>query len=134
LEPIAGVVDGLLGTVTNGGTRLKFLIDNLSNIVQEVGGVSTMVGNYVQNMTETGEVKQLGNGLTQKTFSYSTLNALVNIVFNTAGQVVQAAVAKATGEGSSSTTATATAATTSTAAERRSTWTSDGQKGVPAIQ
>lgn len=103
LEPIVGAVDGLLGSITNGGSTLNFLVDNLGNIVQEVGGVSTIVGNYAQNMTATGEVQQLANGLTQKTFSYAPLNSLVNIVFNSAGQVVQAAVAKATGGGGSST-------------------------------
>jgi hypothetical protein len=118
LEPIVGVVDGLLGSITNGGTTLNFLVDNLGNVIQEVGGVSTIVGNYVQNMTATGEVKQLANGLTQKTFQYSPLNALVNIVFNTAGQVVQAAVAKATG-GSGSTPAIATATPATTAGARR---------------
>ena len=118
LEPIIGAVDGLLGSITQGGTTLNFLIDNLGNIVQEVGGVSSIVGSYTQNMTDTGEVKQLANGLTQKTFSYSPLNSLVNIVFNSAGQVVQAAVAKTTGGGSASTTTpapTSTAASTSTA-------------------
>lgn len=118
LEPIVGAVDGLLGSITNGGSTLNFLIDNLGNIVQEVGGVSTIVGNYVQNMTATGAVEQLSADLVQKTFSYAPLNALVNIVFNTAGQVVQAAVVKATG-GGSSTTGTATAAPSSTAAARR---------------
>lgn len=118
LEPIVGVVDGLLGSITNGGTTLNFLVDNLGNVIQEVGGVSTIVGNYVQNMTATGEVKQLANGLTQKTYQYSPLNALVNIVFNTAGQVVQAAVAKATG-GSGSTPANSTATPATTAGARR---------------
>ena len=115
LEPIVGAVDGLLGSITNGGSTLNFLVDNLGNIVQEVGGVSTIVGNFAQNMTATGEVKQLANGLTQKTFSYAPLNSLVNIVFNSAGQVVQAAVAKATGGGATS----ATAAPAATASARR---------------
>jgi len=98
-----GAVDGLLGTVTQGGTTISFIIDNLGNIVQEVGGASTIVGNYVQNMTETGPVEQLGNGLVQKTYSYSPLNALVNIIFNTANQVVQATVVKQTATGTAST-------------------------------
>ena len=118
LEPIVGAVDGLLGSITNGGSTLNFLIDNLGNIVQEVGGVSTIVGSFTQNMTDTGEVKQLANGLTQKTFSYAPLNSLVNIVFNSAGQVVQAAVAKAGGGGGTS-TGTATTAPSSTAGARR---------------
>ena len=112
LEPIVGAVDGLLGSITQGGSTLNFLIDNLGNIVQDVGGVSSIVGNYLTNMTDTGAVKDLGQGLTQKTFSYSPLNALVNIVFNTAGQVVQAAVQKAgSGGGSSSTTSASSTAT-----------------------
>ena len=116
LEQIVGAVDGLLGTITNGGSTLSFLVDNLGNIVQEVGGVSTIVGNYAQNMTATGDVEQLGNGLVQKTFSYGPLNALVNIVFNTAGQVVQATVAKASG---GSTTSSTSAASTATAVAGR---------------
>lgn len=122
LEPIVGAVDGLLGSITQGGTTLSFLVDNLGNIVQEVLGaggstVSSIVGNYLTNMTDTGVVQSLGNGLTQKTYSYSPLNALVDIVFNTAGQVVQATVVKKTGSSSSSSvisTASSTAAPTST--------------------
>ncbi|KAK5938695.1 hypothetical protein PMZ80_008887 [Knufia obscura] len=112
LEPIVGIVDGLLGSITQGGTTLNFLIDNLGNIVQEVGGVSTIVGSYTQNMTATGAVKQLENGLVQKTFSYAPLNALVDIVFNAAGQVVQAAVNKAGSGGSGTTSSAAGAAAT----------------------
>jgi hypothetical protein len=38
-------------------------------------------------MTEVaGTVKQVGQGLTQKTFSYEPLNALIDIVTNTAGE------------------------------------------------
>lgn len=63
-----------------------------------------------------GTIKQLGNGLTQKTFSYSPLNALVDIVFNTAGQIVQAVVQKSGGgSGGSGGSSTATAAATSSA-------------------
>jgi len=116
VNAVVGAVDGLLGTVTQGGTTISFIIDNLGMIVQEVGGVSTIVGNYVQNMTQTGAVEQLGNGLVQKTYSYSPLNALVDIIFNTANQVVQATVVKQTA------TATATGSTvvpTSTAAARK---------------
>lgn len=109
LEPIVGAVDGLLGSITQSGTTLSFLIDNLGNIVQEVGGVSTIVGNYLTNMTYTGQSQTLSGGLTEKTYSYSPLNALVDIVFNSAGQVVQASVAK------SSTTATATGSSSSVA-------------------
>lgn len=125
LEPIVGAVDGLLGSITQGGTTLSFLVDNLGNIVQEVLGaggstVSSIVGNYLTNMTDTGVVQSLGSGLTQKTYSYSPLNALVDIVFNTAGQVVQATVVKPTGSSSSSSvisTASSAALPTSTSTE-----------------
>ena len=108
LQPVVGAVDGLLGSITQGGTQLSFLVDNLGNIVQQVIGangspVSSIVGNYLTNMTATGVTQQLQNGLTQKTYSYSPLNALVNIVFNTAGQVVQATVVKQSGSGGNST-------------------------------
>ncbi|KAK5684211.1 hypothetical protein LTS10_004075 [Elasticomyces elasticus] len=110
VDTVVGSVDGLLGSITQGGTTLSFLVDNLGNIVQSVeGGASSIVGNYLQNMTETGAVKNLGNGLTQKTYSYSALGSLVNIVFNTAGQIVSAAVQKATGGSSSSASSTRTA-------------------------
>jgi hypothetical protein len=132
---VVGAVDGLLGSITQGGTTLNFVVDNLGNIVQEVGGVSSIVGNYLNNsktfaedswqvsaamltllsVTYTGDSKSLGQGLTQKTYSYSPLSALVNIVFNTAGQIVQATVAKATGSGSSSSTASGTATASATA-------------------
>ena len=97
LGNVVGAVDGLLGTITQGGNTLNFLVDNLGNIVQEVNGVSTIAGSYLTNMTETGVTKNLSGGLIQKQYSYSPLNSLVDIVFNTAGQVVQATVEKATG-------------------------------------
>tara|TARA_R110002003_G_scaffold2123_3_gene24058 strand:- start:10130 stop:10366 length:237 start_codon:yes stop_codon:yes gene_type:complete len=54
-------------------------------------------------MTEVvGSVKQVGQGLTQKTFKYDALGSLIDIVFNTAGQVVQAVVQKPTSGGSGS--------------------------------
>ncbi|KIW68579.1 hypothetical protein PV04_04517 [Phialophora macrospora] len=108
LEPIVGAVDGLLGSITQGGTTLSFLIDNLGNIVQEVGGVSTIVGDYLTNMTDTGVSQTPSGGLVEKTFSYAPLNALVDIVFNTAGQVVQASVQKQSGGGGSTTTSSTT--------------------------
>ncbi|CAO2652955.1 Nn.00g023660.m01.CDS01 [Neocucurbitaria sp. VM-36] len=102
---VIGAVDGLLGSITQNGKTLNFLVDNLGNIVQEVVGtagdvLSQIVGNFKLNMTEVaGSVKQIGQGLTQKTFSYEPLNALVDIVTNTAGQVVSAVVQKKTGSG-----------------------------------
>lgn len=114
LSDVVGEVDSLLGTITQGGTTLSFIVDNLGNIVQQVTGTtsdvaSTIVGNYVNNMTYTGQTSSVGTGLTQKVYSYSPLNALVDIVFNTAGQVVQATVQKA-----SATSSSATSAATST--------------------
>ncbi|KAI0205299.1 hypothetical protein F4808DRAFT_411233 [Astrocystis sublimbata] len=117
---VVGEVDGLLGTITSGDTDMNFLIDNLGNIVQQVTGtagnlLSSIVGNFEQNMTYTGAQEILDGGLIRKTYEYSPLNALVNIVFNSANQVVQAVVVKSDGEGSSTSstvTPTATASIT----------------------
>lgn len=79
--------------------------------------LSTIVGNFEQNMTFTGAQEILDGGLIQKTYSYAPLNALVNIVFNSVGQVVQAVVVGSGGSGGSSTSSTATA--TATPAARR---------------
>ena len=97
VDSVVGAVDGLLGSILQGNSKLNFLIDNLGNIIQEVVGdagsiVSSIVGNYQSNMTYTGVSKELGNGLTQKTYRYDALGSLVNIIFNTLGQVVQAVV------------------------------------------
>ncbi|KAF9775958.1 hypothetical protein IL306_005904 [Fusarium sp. DS 682] len=105
VEGVIGAVDGLLGSITQGDTKLNFLIDNLGNIVQQVTKtgsdvVSSIIGNYKQNMTFTGDEKILNNGLTQRTYEYKELSALVNIVFNKAGQIVQAMVVKGGGVGS----------------------------------
>ncbi|KAM0210050.1 hypothetical protein ACHAQI_006165 [Fusarium lateritium] len=124
VEGVIGAVDGLLGSITQGDTKLNFLIDNLGNIVQSVvkgGGdaVDSIVGNYKQNMTFTGQEKTLANGLLQKTYEYAELSSLVNIVFNKAGQIVQAQVVKggAGGDGDEpSGTASATAKPTATSA------------------
>jgi hypothetical protein len=129
VEGVIGVVDGLLGSIVQGDTKLNFIIDNLGNIVQEVtkaGGeaVSSIVGNYQQNMTFTGDQKNLANGLVQKTYEYTELGSLVNIVFNKLGQIVQAQVVKGGGsspgeddpEDEPSGTASATASATSSAA------------------
>jgi hypothetical protein len=52
------------------------------------------------NMTEVeGTIKQVGQGLTQKTYKYDALGSLVDIVTNAAGQVVQAVVQKPQGGG-----------------------------------
>jgi hypothetical protein len=118
LQPIVGAVDGLLGSITQGGTQLSFLVDNLGNIVQQVTGangspVNSIVGNYLTNMTATGATQTLQNGLVQKTYSYSPLSALVNIVFNTAGQVVQATVVKQGAGGTPLSSATSGSSATS---------------------
>ena len=116
VDTVVGAVDGLLGSITQGGTTLNFIVDNLGNIVQEVAGsdgstASSIVGNYLTNMTQTGTVQNLANGDVQKTFSYSPLNALVNVVFNGAGQVVSAVVTKAQGVASGSSSTSTVAAT-----------------------
>ena len=116
---VIGAVDGLLGSITQGGTTLSFLVDNLGNIVQEVAGVSTIVGNYATNMTYTGVSQDLGSGNIQKTYSYSPLGALVNIVFNSLGQILQATVVKQNGSSTTSSAAGSTATANTTAAARR---------------
>jgi hypothetical protein len=110
LGGVVGAVEGLLGSVTQNGNTLSFLVDNLGNIVQQVIGAggtttSTIVGDYLQNMTFTGQQQTLQGGLIQKTYSYAPLNALVNIVFNAAGQIVQATVAQKSGSSSTSSAA-----------------------------
>jgi hypothetical protein len=60
---VIGAVDGLLGSITQGGTTLNFLIDNLGNIVQEVvggatGGLSQIVGNYKQSKHPRGLIRE----------------------------------------------------------------------------
>jgi len=118
-DAVVGAVDSLLGSITQGGTTLSFIVDNLGNIVQEVAGAtgnaSTIVGNYLTNMTFTGTQETLSGGFVQKTYSYSPLNALVNIIFNTLGQVVQATVVKNSGT-TTSTTAVSSGATASATA------------------
>ena len=121
VDSVVGAVDGLLGSITQGGTTLNFIVDNLGNIVQEVAGsdgstASSIVGNYLTNMTQTGAVQTLADGNVQKTFSYSPLNALVNIVFNSAGQVVSAVVTKAQGVTGSSASSTVAATSVGTSA------------------
>lgn len=132
VEGVIGAVDGLLGSITQGDTKLNFLIDNLGNIVQEVTKtgsdvVSSIIGNYKQNMTFTGDEKTLQNGLTQRTYEYKELSALVNIVFNKAGQIVQAMVVKGGGSGSGDDdepSGGATASQTATATPSQATTTS----------
>jgi hypothetical protein len=81
-------------------------------------------------MTEVaGTVKQVGQGLTQKTYSYEPLNALIDIITNTAGtsrvtcflpsrsltqrtgQVVQATVQKPSSSGGGASSAPSATAT-----------------------
>ncbi|KAI0523925.1 hypothetical protein F5B22DRAFT_592516 [Xylaria bambusicola] len=123
VDAVVGAVDGLLGSIVNGDSTINFIIDNLGNIVQEVAGgagqaLSSIVGNYEQNMTYTGAQEILDGGFIQKTYSYSPLNALVNIVFNSLGQVVQAVVVKRDGSGGGTSTTSATAARRTVAARK----------------
>lgn len=117
VETTVGVVDGLLGSITHGGTNLSFLIDNLGNIVQQVVGtagnlVSSIVGDYQTNMTFTGKQKTLTGGNIQKEYSYGPLNALVNIVFNALGQIVSTKVVKQTAGGGGDTPPTSSLSST----------------------
>ncbi|RDW65280.1 hypothetical protein BP5796_09972 [Coleophoma crateriformis] len=123
LDTVVGAVDGLLGSITQGGTTLSFVVDNLGNIVQGVTDTAgtltnTIVGNYLTNMTATGVTSSLGSGLVSKEFSYAPLNALVEIVFNSASQIVQASVVKKT--------STATAAASSTTISSAASLTAGG--------
>lgn len=97
--------------------------------------MSTIVGDYLTNMTFTGAEKVLGNGNTQKTYSYAPLNALVDIVLNKAGQVVSAVVQKKGGGGGGSSSATssgsATATPTSSSTSTTSTSTSASSSAEP---
>ncbi|KAI1375822.1 hypothetical protein F4677DRAFT_101800 [Hypoxylon crocopeplum] len=124
VDVVVGAVDGLLGSIVNGDSKINFLIDNLGNIVQEVEGtagalLSSIVGNYEQNMTYTGAQEILDGGLIQKTYKYDALNALVNIVFNSLGQVVQAVVVKGGSDSSTSSTMVATSTAAPTNGARR---------------
>lgn len=92
---VVGSVDGLLGSVTNtDGDPVRVVIDNLGNIQEEAqaGRPAAIVGDYKRNMTYTGAQAFLEGGLTQRTYSYPPLQAMVNIVTNAAGHVVQAVV------------------------------------------
>lgn len=120
VDDVVGAVAGLLGSITQGGTTLSFIVDNLGNIVQEVAGAagdvtSSIVGNYLTNMTAIGAVTTLASGNTQQEYEYTPLGALVDIVFNAAGQVVQATVVKSTSTGTATATSSSTAKTSSSA-------------------
>ena len=122
VDGVVGIVDGLLGSVVSGDSTINYLIDNLGEIVAQTtdaagNAVSSIVGNFEKNMTYTGAQEILEGGLLQKTYKFEPLNSLVNIVFNAAGQVVQAVVVKGNGGGgggsSTSSRPTATATTSS---------------------
>ena len=86
LDPVVGAVDGELGSITQGGNTLTFTVDKSSNIVQQVTGGQRQpsqhhCGQLPDQHDHTGESQSLQNGLVQKTYSYSPLSALVNIVF-----------------------------------------------------
>ncbi|KAM7198854.1 hypothetical protein V8F33_004868 [Rhypophila sp. PSN 637] len=77
LNEVTDMIDNVVGA---GNTKLN--LGRAGNVV------SSIIGNYQTNITYkvTGITKELSNGLAQKT--------LVNIIFNTLGQVVQAVVVK----------------------------------------
>lgn len=130
VDAVVGAVDGLLGEIVSGDSTISFLIDNLGEIVAQTTDtagnlVSSIVGNFEKNMTYTGAQEILDGGLLQKTYKYDALNALVNIVFNAANQVVQAVVVKGGGGGGgSSSSSVPTATTTSNAPTSSATSTS----------
>ncbi|KAK7742013.1 hypothetical protein SLS53_004597 [Cytospora paraplurivora] len=100
-----GSADGLLGSITQGRKSLNYIIDDSGNIVQVTGiadkTITSIVGNYQQNMTYTGQAETLAGGLVERTYKYSPLGALVKIIFNSLGQVVQTTVVTSkTGTGS----------------------------------
>ncbi|KAL5325496.1 hypothetical protein ACEPPN_006622 [Leptodophora sp. 'Broadleaf-Isolate-01'] len=116
---VISAVDGLLGSVTGPGGLVNFLIDNLGNIVQSVVGtagttVDQIVGNYKTNMTETGVVQQLGNGQVRKQYLFGALGTLVDIVFNAAGQILQATAVKPSSTGGGAVSPTAASVSSST--------------------
>ncbi|KAK8022571.1 hypothetical protein PG993_013338 [Apiospora rasikravindrae] len=124
VDSVVGAVDGLLGSIVNGDSKINFIVDNLGNIVQEVAGdagkiVSSIIGNYDQNMTYTGAQKILDGGLIQKTYKYDPLSALVNVVTNAAGQVVQAVVVGKDGNGGTTSSTVSSSQPTGTPAARR---------------
>lgn len=121
VDAVVGAVDGLLGEIVSGDSAISFLIDNLGEIVAQTTDaagnlVRSIVGNFENNMTYTGAQEILDGGLIQKTYKYEPLNALVNIVFNAANQVVQAVVVKGGGGGGSSTSSVPTATATTSGA------------------
>ncbi|KAK8054448.1 hypothetical protein PG994_009515 [Apiospora phragmitis] len=74
---VVGAVDGALGSITKegGGATVHVMIDNLGKIVEEADGGSATI-------------TFLDEGLTQRTYSYPPLKAMVNIVTSAAGNVV----------------------------------------------
>lgn len=124
VDSVIGAVDGLLGSIVNGDSKINFLIDNLGNIVQEVAGdagniVSSIIGNYNQNMTYTGAQKILDGGNIQKTYKYDALGSLVNVITNAAGQVVQAVVVGKDGGGGKTSSTVSSQPTATPTARRR---------------
>jgi hypothetical protein len=71
-------------------------------------------------MTYTGVETALPGGQVQKQYEYSPLNTLVNIVFNSLGQIVQATVAGAGSGSGTSTTALLTSSTALTSSAKAS--------------
>ncbi|CAF3584024.1 unnamed protein product [Rotaria sp. Silwood1] len=98
-------INNLLATFPLDGHVIHQIIDTVGNIVNQVLGPdgqilsSSIVGDYLKNMTFTGVTQTLANGYTIKQYSYtpptgssSLTNVLVNLVFNTLGTVVNAIV------------------------------------------
>ncbi|CAF4340283.1 unnamed protein product, partial [Adineta steineri] len=124
-------VDNLLGTLTQNGTLINQIIDSTGQIVNQVLGTagnvlsSVVVGNFQQNMTFTGITSTQANGDVIKQYSYpppagssSNANILVNIVFDSTGNVLSATVVNPS---STATSTTSSATAPSTAAPLTST-------------
>lgn len=65
-------------------------------------------------MTETGVIQQLGNGQVKKQYLFPALGTLVDIVFNAAGQILQATAVKPSSTGSGGVSSTAAPVSSST--------------------
>ncbi|CAF3055884.1 unnamed protein product, partial [Rotaria sp. Silwood2] len=112
---------------TQNGQIIHQIIDNTGKIINQVicteGQIlsSSVVDDYLQNMTFTGVTQTLDNGNIIEQYNYSppagsslTDNILVNIVFNALGNVFNAIVVNPLS--TPTTTSTSTATTISNAA------------------
>ncbi|CAF1323543.1 unnamed protein product [Rotaria sordida] len=120
-------IDNLLSTLTQNGQLIHQIIDNTGKIINLVLGTegeilsSVDVGDYLQNMTFTGVTQTLENGNIIKQYTYPPPigssqidNRLVNIVFNSLGQVLGTTVVNPVSTPTATTDSSTTAVTTTT--------------------